>query len=110
MLYLRGHTDDRCRAKELDDRDLLANDYLDTRMQLLASVESGKAAVVEIQVDEDFEPVELKDLPRVEGSIVVAVTRGEETLVPHGNDIIKPGDRLLVFATDVARDKVRKLF
>lgn len=89
---------------------VVLNSLQDTGIQMLASVEGGKAAVIEIELEEDFEPIELKHLTRVEGSIIVAVTRGEETIVPHGDDEIRPGDRLLVFATEDARDPVRKLF
>lgn len=89
---------------------VVLNSLQDTGIQMLASVEGGKAAVMEIELEEDFEAVQLKDIPRIEGSIIVAITRDDETIVPHGDDELRPADRLLVFTTEEARDRVRKAF
>ena len=89
---------------------VVLNSLQETGVQLLASVEGGQAAVIEINVSDHFEPTRVRQLPRVEGSIIVAVTRAELTTVPHGDDMIEPGDRLLIFATEPAREKIHKLF
>jgi len=89
---------------------VVLNAMQDTGIQLLASVESGKAAVMELQVPAGYEGLHIRELPRIEGSIIVAITRGEETFVPGGDDRIEPDGRLLVFATESARAQVRKLF
>jgi trk system potassium uptake protein TrkA len=89
---------------------VVLNSLQENRIQLLASIESGKAAVMELDVPENYEGLHLRELPRIEGAIIVAITRGEETLVPGGADRIEPGDRLLVFATESARADIRKLF
>ncbi len=89
---------------------VVLNAIHDPGVQLLASIEDGAAAVMEIEVSADFEPTALKDLPRTGGSIIVAITRSDQTLVPHGDDRIEPGDRLMIFATDAARAKLRESF
>ncbi len=89
---------------------VVLNSIQDTGVQLLASVEAGKAAVLEVTVPASFKPTALKDLPHLEGAIIVAITRGDTTLVPHGDDQIEPGDRLLTFATEEAREQVLKRF
>lgn len=89
---------------------VVLNSLHDTGIQLLASIEGGKAAVMEIELPATWEQMYLKDLPRIEGSIIVAITRDEDTIVPHGGDVLQAGDRLLVFATEAARARVRKLF
>lgn len=89
---------------------VVLNSLQDGGHRLLATVEGGKAAVMEIDVPASFGSTEVKDLPRVEGSIIVAITRGDRTIVPHGNDTVEPNDRLLVFATEAAREALDKLF
>ena len=89
---------------------VVLNSLQDTGVQLLASVEGGQAAVIELNVSDHFQGSRVRDLPRIDGAIIVAVTRSERTLVPHGDDMIEPGDRLLVFSTETAREKLRQLF
>ncbi len=89
---------------------VVLNSLQETGVQLLASIEGGQAAVIEMNVSEHFERTRVRNLPRIEGSIIVAVTRADRTTVPHGDDMIEPGDRLLVFSTETAHDKLRKLF
>ncbi len=78
--------------------------------KLLATVEDGKAAILEMDVPDGFPPTEVKDLPRIPGSLIVAVTRGDRTIVPHGDDSIESGDRLLIFAIESAHPELDKLF
>jgi trk system potassium uptake protein TrkA len=78
--------------------------------KLLATVEDGKAAILEMDVPSGFPPTEVKDLPRIPGSLIVAVTRGDRTIVPHGDDSIESGDRLLIFAVESAHPELDKLF
>jgi len=89
---------------------VVLNSLQDGGHRLLATVESGKAAVLEIDVPASFGSAEVKDLPRIEGSIIVAITRGDRTIVPHGDDRVEPSDQLLVFATEAAQDALDKLF
>jgi trk system potassium uptake protein TrkA len=78
--------------------------------RLLATVEGGKAAVMEINVPASFSSTQVKDLPRIDGSLIVAITRADRTIVPHGDDEVEPNDQLLVFATEDARDALDRLF
>ena len=43
-------------------------------------------------------------------SIVGAIIRGSQALVPRGTDRIEPGDRLIVFTTFADADRVRDYF
>lgn len=89
---------------------VVLNAIQDSRLQLLATIEGGKAAVMELEVPATFSPTPLKDLPRIEGAIIVNITRGDTSLVPHGDDRVEPGDRLMIFATDAAREQLHKRF
>ncbi|MCU0662985.1 MAG: Trk system potassium transporter TrkA [Myxococcota bacterium] len=50
-----------------------------------------------------------KDIHFPQGSIVGAIIRGEKALIPGGNDVLVPGDEVLVFAMKSAISKLEKL-
>ena len=81
------------------------------KSSLHATLEQGKAAVIEIEVPEDW-PVgkKVKDLDPVPGAKVGAVVGENRPFVPHGDDVLKPGDHLLVVATKDDKKKVEKYF
>ena len=41
----------------------------------------------------------LKDLPLLRGTVVLAVTRGDEIIIPDGETIIKPDDRIMILSS-----------
>jgi len=86
------------------------NSLLRTAVQLRATVEHGKADVLELVVPDGFAETSLKEMPTIEGAIIGAIVRRQEVIVPHGEDVVRPGDRLFVFSMDEAADKVRNYF
>jgi trk system potassium uptake protein TrkA len=81
-----------------------------TGATLLATLEQGKAQVLELVVPDDFPMSKVRNLPPVPGAIIGAVVRGWRTIVPHGDDYVKPGDHLLVVSTDSAKESVENYF
>ena len=77
---------------------------------LLAVLEEGQAQVLEITVPAGFPATALQQLGAPEASIVGAVRRDGEVIVPRGRDEVRAGDRLLVFTTAAAVDRVRDFF
>jgi trk system potassium uptake protein TrkA len=77
---------------------------------LLAVLEEGQARVLEIEVPETFEPTALRHLRAPPSSIVGAILRGRDAIVPRGEDVIEPGDRLIVFAASKSAEQVRDYF
>jgi trk system potassium uptake protein TrkA len=77
---------------------------------LLAVIEHGEARVFELTVKPSFAPRELKTMGAGEDAIVAAILRGEQAIVPRGDDLVRPGDRLVVFCTQEAADRVREYF
>jgi trk system potassium uptake protein TrkA len=63
----------------------------------------GQVQVGEFDVDEDASPqvlgVALRDAPTPEDSKVAAVIRGDETILPGGDDEIRDGDRIVVIGS-----------
>jgi trk system potassium uptake protein TrkA len=80
------------------------------KASLLAVLEEGQARVLEIEVPSNFEPAALRILKAPPDSIVGAILRGGNAIVPRGEDVIEPGDRLIVFATSASAEQVRDYF
>jgi trk system potassium uptake protein TrkA len=78
--------------------------------RLLAIVEQGAGRILELDVPETYAPRALRDLAAPVNSIVGAIIRGPQALVPRGTDRIEPGDRLIVFTTFADADRVRDYF
>lgn len=81
-----------------------------TDVQLRATVEHGRGDVLELAVPDSFAPTTLRDMPTIEGAIIGAIVRRHGVIVPHGEDVVEPGDKLFVFSTHEAADRVRNYF
>lgn len=77
---------------------------------LLAVLEQGEGRILEIEVPPNYPGRALRELEAPRDSIVGAILRGGQALVPRGTDRLQPGDRLLVFSTRAAADDVRTFF
>jgi trk system potassium uptake protein TrkA len=78
--------------------------------RLLAVLEQGAGRILELDVPEGYVPRTLRELAPPLNSIVGAIVRGSHALVPRGADRIEAGDRLIVFTTHEASDRVRNYF
>ncbi len=68
--------------------------------------------VLEIEASESLSVtnVELRDLNLPHGILICAMVRGEEIIIPNGDSMIKPGDRVIVMAIQGRASTVEKLF
>ncbi len=55
----------------------------------------GKLSVTEFEVGQAFEPKPLQDIDVPPFSVIVAIERGDELIVPRGPTVIHPGDRIV---------------
>ncbi len=78
--------------------------------RLLAVIEQGAGRILELDVPEGYPRQALRDLAPPENSIIGAIIRPTGAFVPRGNDHVGPGDRLIVFTTHAAADRVRDYF
>jgi trk system potassium uptake protein len=78
--------------------------------RLLAVVEQGAGRILEIDVPVGYAPRRLLDMDPPRSSIIGAILRGDEAIVPRGNDRVQPGDRLIVFTTHEEANRVRDYF
>jgi trk system potassium uptake protein TrkA len=78
--------------------------------RLLAIVEAGAGRILELDVPPTYTPRTLRDLAPPLNSIIGAIVRGSRAFVPRGDQRVEPGDRLIVFTTHAAADRVRDYF
>jgi trk system potassium uptake protein TrkA len=80
------------------------------RANLLAVLEEGQATIVEMVVPAAYRPRALMELDAPRNSIVGAILRGKDVIIPRGADQIRGQDRLIVFATADSVRAVRDYF
>jgi trk system potassium uptake protein TrkA len=78
--------------------------------RLLAVVEQGAGRILELEVPAGYAARSLRDLDPPQNSIIGAIIRDGAAIVPRGLDRIQPRDRLIVFTTHAAADRVRNYF
>ncbi|MHC4547859.1 MAG: Trk system potassium transporter TrkA [Planctomycetota bacterium] len=76
---------------------------------LLATLGEGHGEVLEITLPERFTPTALKELSLPPDSIVAALVRREEAIVPGGATLVGPGDRCLVICKVERVEEVLKI-
>ena len=77
---------------------------------LLAVLEEGEGRILEVRVPDHYKARTLRELEPPRDSVVGAILRGKEAIVPRGTDTLQAGDRLLVFSTRAAAEQVRTFF
>ena len=80
------------------------------RLEYRARLEDGRAEVVEVLLPEDFEARRLREMDMPTGVIVGAVLRRYNTIVPGGDDELRPRDRLLIVAAAESAEAVGPAF
>lgn len=90
--------------------DTVVNSLQKTNIQLRATVEHGRADVLEVEVPSQYPATKVKDMTSIHGAIIGAIVRRHRVIVPHGDDVVKGGDTLFVFCTEEAVESVRNYF
>ncbi len=78
----------------------------------LTLLKEGEAEVIELIVSPYSKiinkPLKKANLPQ--NSIIGAIVRKDEVIIPHGNDIIQPEDKIIIFALSSDIKKIEKIF
>jgi trk system potassium uptake protein TrkA len=82
------------------------------RIRSVYSLAEGIGEIIEAEAMETSGLVgrPLRDAPLPNGSVVGAVVRDEEVIIPRGDTVIRAGDLVVMFAAAEAVKKVEKLF
>jgi len=78
----------------------------------VATIMESNAEAMEVRVPhkDTFDAVPLKDLEFPDGSVVGAIIRERQIMIPSGETLIKSGDSLVIFFVKSAAQKVEKFF
>lgn len=78
----------------------------------LTLLKEGEAEVIELIVSPHSKiinkPLKKANLPR--NSIIGAIVRQDKVIIPHGDDIIQPEDKIIIFALSSDIKKIEKIF
>ena len=78
----------------------------------LTLLKEGEAEVIELIVSPHSKiintPLKKANLPQ--DTIIGAIVRKDEVIIPHGNDVIQPKDRIIIFALSSDIKKIEKIF
>jgi trk system potassium uptake protein len=82
----------------------------DPRIRQLAMLEGDRFEVLDITVREESElcGIPFKELPMT-GSLIGALIRDGEAIFPHGEDVLLPGDRAIIFTESSRVANVEKV-
>ena len=78
----------------------------------IAVVDAHDSEVLELHMKADSDKLgqPLKDLRVPEGAIVGAIVRGEQTIIPGGDDVLAADDHVIVFTLPEAIGRVERFF
>jgi trk system potassium uptake protein TrkA len=79
----------------------------------LHTLKKGQISLVEIDLLNDHCLVcdkKVSELNLPEGSVLVAIVRGDRVIVPKGDTVMETGDRVLAIAASGKEDEIRRIF
>jgi len=78
----------------------------------LTLLKEGEAEVIELIVSPHSKIINkpLKNANLPQNSIIGAIVRKDKVIIPHGNDIIQPEDKIIIFALSSDINKIEKIF
>lgn len=81
-------------------------------MLMLMKINRGSYSIVQMNVDSRSEAVNkpIMDLNIPVNSVLIAIFRGEDVIIPRGKTIINEADRILIFADEDAQSALNNLF
>ena len=73
---------------------------LDSQMETLYKLMGGQVEALEFNVlpDSKLINIPLRDLQLKSGILIAGIVRGRKSIIPSGNDMILPGDRVIIIA------------
>jgi trk system potassium uptake protein TrkA len=78
----------------------------------LMKLNSGNYSIVQINVDSESSSVnkQIKDLVIPSNTLLIAISRGKEVIIPRGDTVINKGDNILALADEDSQVTINKLF
>jgi trk system potassium uptake protein len=92
--------------------ELLENEFSVGELIHLTSLKGGRVQLVELRIpDGSSAPKarELQSLKLPNEAVIVALFRGQETIIPHGATEIRPGDEVVALTTPELEDRLTRV-
>ena len=82
------------------------------RIISLTLLKEGKAEVIELVVHANSKIINtpLRDTNLPKNSIIGAIVRKDDVIIPHGNDTIQAEDKIIIFALSSDIQRIEKIF
>lgn len=89
--------------------ELIENEFSVGELIHLTTLKGGKVSLVELRIPEDGRaPIPVVDLDLPAESILVAIFRGNETVIPRGSTQIMAGDDIVALTDPESEDLIRR--
>ena len=81
-------------------------------MLTLLKINRSHYSIIQVRVDNQSDAVQkaVKELVIPENAVLIAITRGKDTIIPRGNTIIYGGDNILALADENTQITINELF
>ncbi|MGW8194856.1 MAG: Trk system potassium transporter TrkA [Desulforhopalus sp.] len=79
-------------------------------VHIIALIEGGKGEVLRLTIPDTFTEVKIKDFTFPVHAIIGVIIRGHKVMIPNGNSLLLPGDRLKIFTMKEDSDTIKELF
>jgi trk system potassium uptake protein TrkA len=96
-VYERGGVDVAINPRQVTAEEMVRFAH-DPRIRQIAMLEDDRFEVLDLTVRRESELAgkRFKELPQT-GSLIGAVVRDDDVLFPHGSDVLRAGDRIIIF-------------
>jgi trk system potassium uptake protein len=107
-VYERGGVDVGINPREVTAEEMVRFAH-DPRIQQIAMLEGHRFEIMDITVRAESEVAgrPFRELPATE-SLIGAVIRDGSVLFPHGSDVLRPGDRVIVFVESAKASSIER--
>jgi trk system potassium uptake protein TrkA len=83
-----------------------------TNMMTIMKLNDGNYSIVQIGIDAKSPAISkaVKDLAIPQNALLITISRGQETIVPNGDTVIRVGDSIVALTNEENRTRLYKLF
>lgn len=87
------------------------NSFGSANVETMYQLVNGQIEAMEfmIRADAGYINIPLRDLPIKSNHLIAAIARGRNVIIPGGNDVIKPGDSVVIITKDKKIQKIEDI-
>lgn len=88
----------------------IVNTLIKTNVDILASVEQGQGEIIDIDIPDYFKDKKISELKMPERAIISIIQRASKIIIPTGNTLVRPEDKLIIFTMAEQVDNIKNFF